>query len=98
MYANIKDKLLVKNLPIKLPELNFRIHKRIFLLIEKKSSDSKALEVGKDEYNAKTVERTEDLISFLLQVASEEVGNFHLNLIMTDQLGLVNSISGAAEL
>lgn len=84
MYANIKHKLLVKNLPIKLPELNFRIHRRIFLLIEKKSSDSIALEVGKVEYNAKTVERTEDLISFLLQVASEEVGNFHLNLIMTD--------------
>lgn len=61
MYANIKHKLLVKNLTIKLPELNFSIHRRIFLLIEKKSSDSIMLEVWNDEYNAKIVERTEDL-------------------------------------
>lgn len=72
MYANIKPKLLVKNLTIKLPELNFRIHRRIFLLIEKKSSDSIMLEVWNDDYNAKIVERSKDLtdLSHLLFSAS----------------------------
>jgi len=57
VYTNIKHKLLVNNLTIKLPELNFRIQRRIFLLIEKKSSNSIMLEVWKDGYNAKFVER-----------------------------------------
>lgn len=100
MYANIEHQFLVQNLTIKLPELNFRIYRRIFLLVEEvfRFHNVGSLERWILRKNSRENWWLIFSTSLFLQATSEHVGNFHLNLIMTDSFALGLVISGAEEL